>query len=133
EIITNLLIGDLDDAENANKYDIDIVINLSETSLFDETGSILYFNIPMIDSNDFPIYKYFDYIESIVRTGLDKRKKILINCRMGLSRSVISYAMLLLRFIPNLTAQQALMMIKNKKDIDPNKGFIKQLIKYGHG
>lgn len=128
EIIKNIFIGDLKDAETTNA---DIVLNFSESCLFDETGKILYFNIPMLDSSNFPIHKYFDIIWAIVETAIKNKKKILINCRMGLSRSVTIYAMLLMRMY-NISHTEALKAIEDHKEIDPNFGFVNQLKKYGH-
>ena len=133
EIVKNLLIGDLEDAEHPEHLYVDIVINLSETSLHDPSGSIIYINIPMIDTDKFPIHKYFDYIEAIVETALNDNQRVLINCRMGLSRSVISYAMILMRMFPDMPYNRALEIIKSKKKIDPNFGFVEQLEKYGRG
>jgi protein-tyrosine phosphatase len=128
EIIKNVFLGDLKDAK---KFTGNLVINLSEDCLFDKYGSVMYFNIPMLDSEDFPIQRYFDYIYCLIITALEKYHKILINCYAGMSRSVTIYAMFLMRYL-NITHDKALEIIDEAKPIDPNDGFINKLKKYGH-
>ncbi|MGL4759702.1 MAG: dual specificity protein phosphatase family protein [Patescibacteria group bacterium] len=125
--IKGIYIGDFNDAE---KSKTDIVLNFSESFLFDESGKVLYFNIPMLDDDKFPIWKYFDYVYALVQTAIKNRKTILINCRMGLSRSVTMYAMVLMRMF-DMNSDEALDILDKSKEIDPNDGFIKQLEKYG--
>jgi len=127
EIIRNVFLGDLHDAK---KTTVNIVINLSETPLFDESGEVMYFNIPMLDSEDFPICNYFDYIYNLILIALEKNDKILISCKMGLSRSVTIYAMFLMRYL-NISHNKALELIEEAKEIAPNRGFVNQLKKYG--
>lgn len=124
--IKSIFIGDIDDAEHSKT---DIVLNFSEEFLFDESGKVLYFNIPMLDSSSFPIHKYFDYVYAIVQEAIRNKKTVLINCRMGLSRSVTIYAMILMRMF-KMSANEALDILDKSKDIDPNPGFIKQLKQY---
>lgn len=130
EIVKYLYVGTLKDAESAEENGIDIVINLSETCLQNQSFRVIYINIPTIDHHQFPIYKIFDYCYCIIDKAIKNKQKILINCKMALSRSISIIAMYLMRAY-GMSCQKALTFISEHKEIDVNHGFIKQLEKYG--
>ena len=88
---------------------------------------IQFLGVPAIDLNSFPLMDYFeraaDWIERIVNDG----GVVLVHCVKGISRSaslIIAYLIIKKR----MTLQQSILMMKKKRSIAPNEGFMQQLI-----
>ena len=123
---------------NKNNFDalkvrnINIVISLSNHEVISENklSHIKYHYFKSIDRDYFNIKQYFDITYDIINNGITNNNNILIHCDMGVSRSgsiIVAYFIKKLRISYN----NALKMVKeSRKCIQPNKGFVKQLILY---
>ena len=101
------------------------VVNTKQS--YYEPKGIQFLGVPAIDLNSFPLRDYFvqaaDWIENILKGG----GVVLVHCVQGISRS----ATLILAFLiikKKMTLQQGIEMIKKKRSIAPNEGFMQQLI-----
>ena len=101
------------------------VVNTKE-SYYTRVG-IQFLGVPAIDLNSFPLMEYFqkaaDWIEKILKEG----GVVLVHCVKGISRS----ATLIIAFLiikRKMTLQEAILMMKKKRSIAPNEGFMQQLI-----
>eukprot|EP00092_Neocalanus_flemingeri_P073249 GFUD01090331.1.p1 GENE.GFUD01090331.1~~GFUD01090331.1.p1 ORF type:complete len:248 (-),score=69.56 GFUD01090331.1:182-859(-) len=88
---------------------------------------IQFLGVQAIDLNSFPLRDYFvqaaDWIDNILKGG----GVVLVHCVQGISRS----ATLVLAFLiikKKMTLQQGIEMVKKKRSIAPNEGFMQQLI-----
>ncbi len=128
---TNLYISDkfgvcdLKQLEKNNIHDVMCVT----TDVMDEFSGIKYHYIPMWDDPGFDIIKTFDKAFPIIDKLILKNKNIVINCRVGMSRSaavIIGYLI-----YKKMSYEDAYNLLKSCRDIiKPNKGFIDQLKKY---
>jgi hypothetical protein len=78
-----------------------------------------------------------DYIEADIKSHFERAREfiekstgnVFVHCHAGISRSpsiLISYIM----WKENLTFDEALKLVKSKRNVNPNEGFIKQLKEY---
>ncbi|XP_013794253.1 protein phosphatase Slingshot-like isoform X2 [Limulus polyphemus] len=90
-------------------------------------GMFDYFNIRVYDEESTDMLPYWDKTFRYIRKAKNQGSKVLVHCKMGISRSasvVIAYAMKAYDW--NL--KQAIEYVKNKRNcIKPNSGFMKQL------
>ncbi|XP_054718853.1 uncharacterized protein LOC129228211 [Uloborus diversus] len=90
-------------------------------------GMFDYQNIRVYDDESTEILHYWDRTYRYIRRAKDEGSKVLVHCKMGISRSasvVIAYVMKAYDW--NL--QRALEFVKTKRGcIKPNSGFLKQL------
>ncbi|XP_062982863.1 serine/threonine/tyrosine-interacting-like protein 2 [Elgaria multicarinata webbii] len=88
---------------------------------------IQYLGIEVDDFPDMDISKYFrQAAEFLDEALLTYRGKVLVSSEMGVSRSAVLVAAYLMIF-HHLTILEALMIIRKKRAIYPNDGFLKQL------
>lgn len=145
EIIKNLWLSGYDEIEKKLKT-FDIVLNVAkEINIPNDIKSI---KINLIDNSDENIYEYLDKYADMIDILLNNNFKILVCCRMGVSRSatfIIAYIMKykqdLIKNInidddldlldKNCLYHKAFRFVKQKRDcINPNIGFILDLYKY---
>lgn len=126
KITDNLYLGDIDDARNCK---VNFILNLSGENVNNRHGGYVI-DIPMEDDEKFPIKNYFDETYRLINYIVNVlHKKLLVNCRAGVSRSVTIVTNYIMRKY-NISLDNALKYIKNKRPIaDPNSGFINQLEK----
>ena len=101
------------------------VVNTKE-SYYTRVG-IQFLGVPAVDLNSFPLMNYFEqaanWIEKIIKEG----GVVLVHCVKGISRS----ATLIIAFLiikKKMTLQQAIEMMKKKRSVAPNEGFMQELI-----
>ncbi|AQM73370.1 dual specificity phosphatase [Noumeavirus] len=79
------------------------------------------------DSPNVPLNNVFQKVADFCEECLQKNKKVLVHCMMGISRStacVVSYLMLK----KGMTFMDALSLVRRKRPcVSPNPGFLKQL------
>ncbi|KAL4224481.1 hypothetical protein ACF0H5_015182 [Mactra antiquata] len=88
--------------------------------------NIEYLGIPATDMMSFNLSKYFQKSVDFIETALDGGGKCLVNCKIGASRSatlVLAYLMIK-RHLP---VQDAVRLVREKREICPNEGFLQQL------
>lgn len=134
EIIENLYLGSYDDSKSEDSLlenNIKYILNISnECEKPNYKHNFIYKQIFISDNGDSPLNLFFDETHNFINNALLERKKILVHCRMGISRSatiIISYIMNygFNPFSPSKTSlKEAFRFVKNKKNnITPNFGF----------
>lgn len=137
EIIDNLYLGDLSTIESYRQYHLNqfsLIINISNILISQSTREylqmthIMEIRIPDIPESN--IRDHFDTTYLKIKNCLSQKKKVLVYCKVGKSRSVsiiINYLM----SSQNISYELAfIQMITKKSSIGPNYGFIQQLKEY---
>lgn len=90
------------------------------------SAGIRFMGITAYDMSSFNMSPYFhdvaDFIDSALRSG----GRVYVHCKMGISRSatcVLAYLMIK----KGMTAQEAVRLVRSRREIIPNDGFLKQL------
>ena len=84
----------------------------------------------LVDDPSIDIIQYFEQAFSFIELARKKKQKILIHCKLGISRSPAILIGYLIKHLGHTTAS-ALNFIKSKRvQIHPNSGFINQLNLY---
>ena len=88
-----------------------------------------YKRVPAVDADAFKLSKYFPEIIEFIEKGL-KNGKVLVHCMMGVSRSATAVILYLVAK-KGMKSSVARRFVKQKCPlVNPNKGFITQLINY---
>ncbi|ETO15923.1 Dual specificity phosphatase, catalytic domain containing protein [Reticulomyxa filosa] len=85
----------------------------------------------VVDREDFPIKQVFHKAYKLIdETLFEHKKSVLVHCNMGVSRSAtIVIAYLIKKCCLNY--QEAYTLLKQcRKEINPNRGFVKQLLEW---
>eukprot|EP00122_Pirum_gemmata_P008646 Pgem_evm1s7978 len=89
-----------------------------------------YCNVPIWDDVEANIYDYLDGVVAFIKSALNTNSKILVHCKMGISRSssaVIAFAM----SHHGWSFEYALEYVRSKRPVvKPNPAFTEQLKKY---
>jgi protein-tyrosine phosphatase len=134
EIIKGLLyLGSLEDAiskKDMEKLNIKIIYNVAKEcrSEYFHLG-IKVNNYPIIDSSKFKINPYIDRIIDDINRNISNRDPVFIHCRMGRSRSVAIILAYLIKY-NNKTLSESLQYVKNQRKINPNAGFMSELVDF---
>lgn len=132
EISPNLFIGDEDASfcrQKLKEFNIDHVLIVSKNINPSYPKKYKYSIIKIDDKENENIEKYFFSAHEIINKCVSNNLNILVHCSCGISRSasiVISYLMIenKIRFKESYDIVK-----KSRKCIEPNSGFISQLIK----
>lgn len=85
-----------------------------------------YLGIPATDIISFNLTKYFEKCADFIDAALEAGGKVLVNCKVGASRSAtIVIAFLMLK--RHQPVQNAVRLVREKREICPNDGFLQQL------
>lgn len=91
---------------------------------------IRYTRLPLRDTTDEDIYKYFDEVATLIHESLVNKEAVLVHCRKGVSRSVTLVCAYLIRF-HNMTHEEALHIVqKSRPCANPIQSFRNQLRSY---
>jgi hypothetical protein len=138
EITPNIYLGDYESALDAKillDMGIKRILNVSKECLFSESileNEIKTMQIFIDDHCDESIEKYFQLCIDYIHEGVMCGEKILVYCRMGISRSATIVIAYLMRYGINgshdenpLSYDDAFDFVREKReDICPNLGFI---------
>ena len=92
--------------------------------------SIKYCQINLTDSPTIDITKFFDEAFSFIENARKKNEKILLHCKLGVSRSPAILMGYLIKYM-GYTTESALDFLQSKRSqVYPNSGFIEQLYEY---
>jgi protein-tyrosine phosphatase len=142
KITENLYIGNSNNAEDIyelNYYDINVIINTAQEHCriayqYDKLEKYVKYYI--LDTDDFPIDKYFNETSDLINFYIKQKKNVLVHCIMGRSRSVSIVLAYLIKYYEDseykkMTFEEGLKLIKLNRSIAcPNNGFIEQLKNY---
>jgi protein-tyrosine phosphatase len=88
------------------------------------------FHIPLFDAPNEDISKWFDHVSDFIMAHRFMKRKILVHCHAGISRSTTLVASFLMN-LKNWNHNEAIRYIRTKRScVNPNTGFLKQLSKY---
>lgn len=91
---------------------------------------IKYCHLKLVDNSSTDITKYFDQAFSFIELSRKNKGKILIHCKLGISRSPTILIGYFIKYMGH-TTESALNFLKIKRtQIHPNLGFISQLNSY---
>lgn len=133
-ILNWMFLGTFKNAQNLEeikalgiKYILNCAIEIKPKNLLNH---IKYCHLNLADSPSSDITKYFDQAFSFIESARKNNQKILIHCKLGVSRSP---ALLMGYFIKYMgyTTKSSLDFLKSKRSqVYPNTGFINQLYSY---
>eukprot|EP00090_Calanus_glacialis_P013138 TRINITY_DN21767_c0_g1_i1.p1 TRINITY_DN21767_c0_g1~~TRINITY_DN21767_c0_g1_i1.p1 ORF type:complete len:234 (+),score=77.62 TRINITY_DN21767_c0_g1_i1:30-704(+) len=86
-------------------------------------------NLEINDKSDVPIGDFFDSTADWIHAALQSGGKVLVNCWQGASRSSTMVLAYLVK-CENMELKEAVRVVKEKRDIRPNPGFLEQLLEY---
>jgi protein-tyrosine phosphatase len=129
-IILNLFLSGKHGEKYYDKFDVIINLNYPENGC--PKGCLLVdkakvYRLGIEDSHVEDLYTYFDLLSALLITSLKDNKKVLVQCQMGISRSVSIIMAFFIKY-GNMSVQDALNKIKEKRSIvGPNQSSMKQL------
>ncbi|EAR95995.2 tyrosine phosphatase (macronuclear) [Tetrahymena thermophila SB210] len=89
-----------------------------------------YKQLPILDSPDVDIQKYFDESSEFINQAVESQQNILVHCFAGKSRSTTLVLAYLMKY-KKLALDEALNLVRQTREIaQPNSGFMKQLQMY---
>lgn len=127
-----LYLGSLNDSNNEDylhKNNIKTIINVTYNHENIKYDNIKYYKIETLDNENQPILYVIDKVINIINDN-KKNGNILVHCYVGKSRSATCVIAYLMKEY-DMTLEKAILYTKEKRDIiNPNNGFMIQLIKY---
>ncbi|KAJ8251900.1 hypothetical protein GJAV_G00226700 [Gymnothorax javanicus] len=141
EVYPRLYVGNAFAAQNVmrlQKLGVTHVLNAAEGNSFMHVNTsaefysgsgITYLGMPASDTDHFDLSVYFEEGADFIQKGLaykDGKGKVFVHCREGYSRSpTLAIAFLMLR--RGMELQAALAHVRQRREIGPNDGFLRQL------
>ncbi|KAL7648027.1 UNVERIFIED_CONTAM: hypothetical protein RMT77_001644 [Armadillidium vulgare] len=138
EVYPSIYIGDLGAAKNRdylkhvgithvlNTAQGDKMATVNTNADFYKNYGIMYLGLELLDFPSANIAKYFEESANFIDEALKNGGKVLVHCFMGISRSAtITTAFLMIK--RGMTAKEALIQIKQNRNVFPNEGFLRQL------
>ncbi|KAL9975475.1 hypothetical protein ACROYT_G012637 [Oculina patagonica] len=101
-----------------------------------ESG-IIYHGVPAMDMFTFELNRFFDEACDFIGKAVGTKKtgrlngKILVHCKEGVSRSASLVLAYLVRD-QEMGLKDAVRLVRSKREISPNQGFLQQLIDYSY-
>lgn len=139
EILPQLLLGDQFlgvDPKRCVEKGVTHVLNAAQGSKFGNVNTnesmfipfnIKFMGVPAQDTMGFNLSAYFTSATQFIANALeDSNSKVYIHCVQGISRSTTLLCAFLM-MERHLTAEDALTIVRRKREVLPNEGFRKQL------
>ena len=134
KILNWMFLGDLKNASNIEeikilgfKYILNCAAEIKQINIPD---NIKYCHLDLTDSSLMNITQFFPKAFSFIESARKEKEKILIHCKLGISRSpsiIIGY---LIKYM-GYNTKSALNFLRTKRSqVYPNQGFISQLYSY---
>lgn len=138
EVVDNVFIGEGDSAMRVNcmkKLEVTHVLNaalgkdryhVNSNHVMYQKHGIEFFGIEATDFMNCDLSKHFDVTSNFIDKGLETGGKVFVHCVEGVSRSatlVLAYLMIK----RHMQVQDAVRMVRAKREICPNEGFLQQL------
>lgn len=104
------------------------MVNVLEPEAYNQAG-IEFLGIPAIDMASYPLNEHFGRAIAFIKDGISAKKHVLVHCKQGISRS----AALVLAYLvqeEEMQLQQATRMVRQRREIMPNDGFLLQLCEF---
>ncbi|KPJ11734.1 Dual specificity phosphatase DUPD1 [Papilio machaon] len=139
EVYPGLYVGDAVAAKDKaflKRMGINYVLNTAEGKRYTQvdTDHLYYRDCPglrykgfqLMDLPTTDISKYFHIAANFIDEGLSRGGKVLVHCLMGVSRSA-TCALAFLMIKRGMSLTEALALVRSRRDIHPNEGFLRQL------
>lgn len=131
QILSWMYLGSFKNANNLEEiktFGFKYILNCAlEVKIKNIPKYIKYCHIYLTDSDTMDITKYFDQAFNFIESARKKGEKILIHCKLGISRSTAIIIGYLIKYMGYSTSS-ALEFLKSKRSsVHPNPGFISQL------
>ncbi|XP_013149480.1 PREDICTED: dual specificity phosphatase DUPD1-like isoform X2 [Papilio polytes] len=139
EVYPGLYVGDAVAAKDKaflKRMGINYVLNTAEGKRYTQvdTDHLYYRDCPglrykgfqLMDLPTTDISKYFHIAANFIDEGISRGGKVLVHCLMGVSRSA-TCALAFLMIKRGMSFTEALALVRSRRDIHPNDGFLRQL------
>ena len=133
-ILNWMFIGNIKNANNKEEIEtlgIKNILNCAaEIQQINLPNNIKYCHINLTDSSNMDITKFFHRAFSFIESARKEKQKILIHCKLGISRSPAIIIAYLIKYM-GYSTDSALSFLRSKRSqVYPNQGFINQLHLY---
>ena len=133
QIIKNLWVGGIcspSNDKNMKKHNIKMIVSAHVGASALYPYQFEYRLVELLDLEDENIFQNFENILPQIHEVIHNNKGVLVHCMMGASRSVTIVAAYLMKY-HHMSASDSIKFMKSiRKEVNPNKGYIKQLYKY---
>ncbi|XP_050671106.1 dual specificity protein phosphatase 13-like isoform X2 [Leptidea sinapis] len=139
EVYPGLFVGDAVAAKDKaflKRMGINYVLNTAEGKRYTQvdTDHMYYRDCPglrykgfqLMDMPSTDISRYFHIAANFIDDGLSRGGRVLVHCFMGVSRSA-TCALAFLMIKRGMTFTEAVALVRSRRDIHPNEGFVRQL------
>ncbi|XP_062580889.1 dual specificity protein phosphatase 3-like [Saccostrea cucullata] len=138
EVFPGILLGNYYIAKNTEELKrkrVTHVVNCAQGSKFNQINTdeeyfsgtdIKFLGIKATDTPRFPINQHFQSTADFIDEALKEKGTVYVHCQSGMSRSgsiVLAYLMIK----KGMTVMDAVKHVRDKREIFPNDGFLKQL------
>ncbi|XP_066305276.1 dual specificity protein phosphatase 3-like isoform X3 [Branchiostoma lanceolatum] len=135
EVFRDIFLGNRSIAQDVSKLKslgVTHVLNAAHGAIdvskeYEKVG-IEYLGVPADDVPTYNLKQHFEPAAAFINNAV-KKGKVLVHCHVGYSRSPTLVAAYLMLY-QELTAQESITLIRGKRFIGPNDGFLRQLCEF---
>ncbi|XP_037051961.1 dual specificity protein phosphatase 3-like [Bradysia coprophila] len=104
-----------------------LYVNTSQNFYRDRKFECNFLGLSAVDCPTYKLSKYFQQASDFIDLALNfPQGKILVHCRQGVSRSA-TFVIIYLMIKKKMTGREAVTLVRKKRNIFPNKGFLKEI------